>query len=111
VVHITFQRFKIARSVLLSTVLTGMLFSLIVEALAASGGSGTFALTGSLNTARYNHTATLLPKRRCRRVPSSLQFLEARSGQLPVCRQTQSTREQDAQAWISPHTSRDSASR
>jgi N-acetylneuraminic acid mutarotase len=35
-----------------------MLFSLVVEAL---GASGTFAYTGSLNTARYNHTATLLP--------------------------------------------------
>ena len=60
-VHITFQRFKIAHSVLLSTLLSGMLLSPVVEALAASEGSGTFALTGSLNTARYNHTATLLP--------------------------------------------------
>ena len=60
VIRTTFQRFKIARSVLLSTLLTGILLSL-VEVLGASGGSGTFALTGSLNTARYDHTATLLP--------------------------------------------------
>jgi N-acetylneuraminic acid mutarotase len=39
----------------------GMLFSLVVETFGASGGSATFALTGSLNTARYDHTATLLP--------------------------------------------------
>jgi hypothetical protein len=40
---------------------TLMLFSLVVETFGASGGSGTFAYTGSLNTARYDHTATLLP--------------------------------------------------
>src|SRR6516164_8494870 len=38
----------------------GMLFSLVVKTFGASGGSRTFALTGSLNTARYSHTATLL---------------------------------------------------
>jgi N-acetylneuraminic acid mutarotase len=39
----------------------GVLFSLVVKTFGASGGSGTFAYTGSLNTARYDHTATLLP--------------------------------------------------
>ena len=57
----TCQGFRIVRSVLLSTLLTGMLLTLVVAALGASGGSGTFAYTGSLNTARYDHTATLLP--------------------------------------------------
>lgn len=60
-IRTAFQRTKIARSVLSPTLLTGMLLILVVGALGASGGSGTFALTGSLNTARYNHTATLLP--------------------------------------------------
>lgn len=60
-IRIAFQRLEITRSILLSTLLTGMLFSLVVEALGATGGNGTFALTGSLNTARYDHTATLLP--------------------------------------------------
>lgn len=31
------------------------------RAVQASTATGTFALTGSLNIARYNHTATLLP--------------------------------------------------
>ena len=57
----TCHGFRIVRSVLLSTLLTVMLLTLVVEALGASGGSGTFAYTGSLNTARYDHTATLLP--------------------------------------------------
>ena len=52
---------RLARSALLSTLLIGMLLTLVVEPLGASGGSGTFAYTGSLNTARYDHTATLLP--------------------------------------------------
>ena len=60
-IRTAFQRIKIARQVLLPTLLTGVLLSLPVGGLGASGGSGTFALTGSLNTARYNHTATLLP--------------------------------------------------
>ena len=57
----TCRSFGIARSVLLSTLLIGVLFSLVVKTFGASGGSGTFAYTGSLNTARYDHTATLLP--------------------------------------------------
>ena len=60
-IRTAFQRIKIARQVLLPTLLTGMLLSLPVGGLGASGGSGTFALTGSLSTARYNHTAMLLP--------------------------------------------------
>jgi hypothetical protein len=63
----TCRSFGIARSVLLPTLLIGMLANVVVETCGASGGSGTFALTGSLNTARYNHTATLLPKRRSAR--------------------------------------------
>jgi hypothetical protein len=57
----TFQCFKTARWVLSSTLLVGMLLSLVDGALGASGGSGIFTLTGSLNTAPYDHTATLLP--------------------------------------------------
>ena len=57
----TCRSFGIARSVLLSTLLIGVLFSLVVATFGASGGSGTFAYTGSLNTARYDHTATPLP--------------------------------------------------
>jgi hypothetical protein len=59
--HTTYQGFRIARFVLLSIWTIGVLFSLVVKTFGASGGSGTFALTGSLNTARYDHTATLLP--------------------------------------------------
>ena len=48
-----------ARPLLLSGLLiAGLLSHPAVKARAAS--SGTFALTGSLNTARYDHTATLL---------------------------------------------------
>jgi N-acetylneuraminic acid mutarotase len=48
-----------ARTLLLSALLiTGLLTHPAVKARAAS--SGTFALTASLNTARYDHTATLL---------------------------------------------------
>ena len=49
------------------TARTLLLFGLLVVGLlahttigASKGSSGTFALTGSLNTARYSHTATLL---------------------------------------------------
>jgi hypothetical protein len=52
--HILNMKFIIAFAGLLAT---GLLGSVTVE---AAGGSGTFALTGSLNTARYQHTATLL---------------------------------------------------
>src|SRR5215469_10052587 len=57
----TCRGLRISRFVLLSTLMSGMLFSLVVATFGASGGSGTFAYTGSLNTARYEHTATLLP--------------------------------------------------
>jgi large repetitive protein len=53
------QSSKVIRTLLLSGLfITGLLGSTAVNAFAASGGS--FALTGSLNTARYGHTATLL---------------------------------------------------
>lgn len=56
-IQITMQSFKKARTLLLSGVLiAGLLGNGAVRAFAA----GSFALTGSLNTARYNHTATLL---------------------------------------------------
>lgn len=60
-IRITSQCQKVTRSVLTSALLAGTLLSLVTEAGGASGGSGTFQLTGSLNTARYDHTATLLP--------------------------------------------------
>jgi len=51
------QSFKMTRTLVLSSLLiTGLLGTGAVRALAA----GSFALTGSLNTARYDHTATLL---------------------------------------------------
>ena len=59
--RITSQCCKVTRSALPSALLTGMLLSLVAEAFGASGVSGTFAYTGSLNVARYNHTATPLP--------------------------------------------------
>jgi hypothetical protein len=43
----------------LSLLATGLLGGLAAQA--ATATSGTFAYTGSLNVARYNHTATLLP--------------------------------------------------
>src|ERR1022692_3169244 len=53
------RSFKVARSWILSGLfIIGLLANTGGKALAAS--SGTFALTGSLNTARYGHTATLL---------------------------------------------------
>jgi WD40 repeat protein len=60
-IRITSQCLKATRSVLTSAFLAGTLLSLVTEASGASGGNGTFAYTGSLNVARYNHTATLLP--------------------------------------------------
>ena len=41
-------------------VLVGLCVIGLATGLTASAQSGTFTLTGSLNTARYNHTATLL---------------------------------------------------
>jgi Galactose oxidase, central domain/Kelch motif len=53
------QSFKMIRTLILSGLfITGLLGSTAANAFAASGGS--FALTGSMNTARYAHTATLL---------------------------------------------------
>jgi len=43
-----------------ASVFTGVLVMALSALPAAYAQSGTFALTGSLNTARYNHTATLL---------------------------------------------------
>jgi hypothetical protein len=43
----------------LSLLATGLLGGLAAQA--ATATSGTFAYTGSLNVARYNHIATLLP--------------------------------------------------
>jgi len=47
-------------------VLTGLLVIGLLGSVAvkAAGGSGSFALTGSLNTARYQPTATLLTNQR-----------------------------------------------
>jgi len=51
------QSFKMTRTLVLSSLLiTGLLGIGASKAHA----SGTFAFTGSLNTARYDHTATLL---------------------------------------------------
>jgi hypothetical protein len=53
------QSSKLIRTLALSALfMTGLLGSTAVNAFAAASGS--FALTGSLNTARYGHTATLL---------------------------------------------------
>src|SRR5215472_8002962 len=53
------QSFKMTRTLVVSSLLiTGVLGIGAGNAFAASG---TFAFTGSLNTARYDHTATLLP--------------------------------------------------
>src|SRR6516162_10088269 len=52
------QSFKMTRTLVLSSLLiTGLLGIRAGKAFAASG---TFPFTGSLNTARYDHTATLL---------------------------------------------------
>jgi WD40 repeat protein len=58
------ENLKTARTLAWSTFLiAALLLNGGRKALAASGtaASGTFAPTGSLNTARYDHTATLLP--------------------------------------------------
>ena len=50
--------FKTTRTMVLSTLtIIGLLAGTAVRAVAAAGS---FALTGSLNTARYDHAATLL---------------------------------------------------
>jgi hypothetical protein len=57
VTRTTFQSFKMTRTLVLTGVLISGLLGHGAEVFAAAG---TFALTGSLNTARYDHTATLL---------------------------------------------------
>jgi hypothetical protein len=58
-IRTTLRSFTAAHAVLfLGLVIIGLLGSPAVQ---ASGGSGTFTTTGSMNTARYDHTATLLP--------------------------------------------------
>jgi hypothetical protein len=53
------QSFNMTRALILSGLfITGLLGG---TAVAAFPASGSFALTGSLNTARYDHSATLLP--------------------------------------------------
>jgi N-acetylneuraminic acid mutarotase len=55
------QSFTAAHTVLfLGLPIIGLLDSPAVQA-SNSGGSGAFTTTGSLNTTRYDHTATLLP--------------------------------------------------
>ena len=55
----TMQSFKVTRTLIVSGLLiTGLLSG---RAVPASTSSGSFTLTGSLNIAPYNHTATLLP--------------------------------------------------
>src|SRR5258708_15366 len=56
-IRTTMQGFKMTRTLLLSGLLITGLLGYAVEAFA---GAGSFALTGSLNTARLGHTATLL---------------------------------------------------
>ena len=56
------QRSKSVHTPLFAGLLTVVLVaSTAVPALAGTAASGTFALTGSLNTVRYSHSATLLP--------------------------------------------------
>ncbi len=55
-VHLTRQRFQ----TMAVYVLKGVLVVALAAGPAAFAEAGTFAVTGSLNTARYNHTATLL---------------------------------------------------
>lgn len=56
--RIGIERFRITRTLALSSFLIAGL--LITGATKLSATSGTFAFTGSLNTPRYDHTATLL---------------------------------------------------
>ena len=60
-IRISLQNFTTIRSSLISALLLIGFLGTTIQAFAASGGSGTFTITGSLNTARYDHTATLLP--------------------------------------------------
>ena len=52
---------KATYAFLLSGLLTTGLLAAPAAKTALPPGSGTFAYTGGLNVARYNHTATLLP--------------------------------------------------
>jgi hypothetical protein len=59
-IRIKKQSFKITRALIFSGLfVAGLLGSTTVEAVTPTAGS--FAITGSLNTARYDHTATPLP--------------------------------------------------
>jgi N-acetylneuraminic acid mutarotase len=55
------QIFKVTYAFLLSGLLTTGLLAAPAAKTAPPPASGTFVFTGSLNVARYNHTATLLP--------------------------------------------------
>ena len=59
-IRISLQNFTTIRSSLISALLLIGFLGTTIQAFAASGGSGTFTITGNLNTARYDHTATLL---------------------------------------------------
>jgi Galactose oxidase, central domain/Kelch motif len=56
-IRVRMQSFKMRRGLWAGALITWFLGGVAVKAVAASGS---FALTGSLNTARYGHTATLL---------------------------------------------------